>query len=100
LIAGPILPPAGGISIHIYRLEQLLKDEFDFTFIDESPSFKKNIFNIRSLNFIRYIKLVMASDLFFIHSGNKYFKKLMRKSREISALIFPGMKRYTVTCWN
>lgn len=76
LIAGPILPPAGGISIHIYRLEQLLKDEFDFTFIDESPSFKKNIFNIRSLNFIRYIKLVMASDLFFIHSGNKYFKKL------------------------
>lgn len=76
LIAGPILPPAGGISIHIYRLEQLLKDDFNFSFIDESSTIKKNIFNIRSLNFIRYIKLVMSADLFFIQSGNKYFKKL------------------------
>ena len=76
LIAGPILPPAGGISIHIYRLEQLLKDEFEFSFIDEASTIKKNIFNIRSLNLFSYIKLVSQSDLFFIHSGNKYFKKL------------------------
>ena len=76
LIAGPILPPAGGISIHIYRLEQLLKDEFVFSFIDEAATTKKNIFNLRSFNLFRYIKLVIASDLFFIHSGNKYFKKL------------------------
>ena len=76
LIAGPILPPAGGISIHIYRLEQLLKDEFIFSFIDESSNVKKNVFNIRSLNLFSYIKLVSQTDLFFIHSGNKYFKKL------------------------
>jgi hypothetical protein len=76
LIAGPILPPAGGISIHIYRLEQLLKDEFEFSFIDEASTIKKNVFNIRSLNLYSYIKLVSQSDLFFIHSGNKYFKKL------------------------
>lgn len=76
LIAGPILPPAGGISIHIYRLEQLLKDEFVFSFIDEASIAKKNVFNIRSLNLFRYFKLVTQSDLFFIHSGNKYFKKL------------------------
>ena len=76
LIAGPILPPAGGISIHIYRLEQLLKDEFDFSFIDEASASKKNVFNIRSLNLFSYIKLVLKSDLFFIQSGNKYFKKL------------------------
>ncbi len=76
LIAGPILPPAGGISIHIYRLEQLLKDEFVFSFIDEASNTKQNVFNIRSLNLFSYIKLITQSDLFFIHSGNKYFKKL------------------------
>ena len=76
LIAGPILPPAGGISIHLQRLQQLLEDEFEFTFIDEASTIKKSVFNIRSLNLIRYFKLIIDADLFFIHSGNKYFKKL------------------------
>lgn len=76
LITGPILPPAGGISIHIARLNDLLKDEFQFDFIDESAFFKDKYFNIRSLNLLYYLQKAIKTDIFFIHSGNNLFKNL------------------------
>jgi len=76
LIAGPIFPPAGGISIHLQRLNHLFCKDYDFSFIDESDNIKPDVFNIRSFNIIGYFKRVYNTDLFFIHSGNKYFKKI------------------------
>lgn len=76
LITGPLPPPAGGISIHIHRLSYLLHEDFNFDFIDESSNIKKKYFNIRSLNLIRYFKLIRKSEILFIHSGNRFFKKL------------------------
>lgn len=76
LITGPIMPPAGGISIHILRLKNLLHDEFNFDFIDESTNFKREYYNIRSLNLIKYLQKIIQADILFIHSGNNFFKKL------------------------
>lgn len=69
-------PPAGGISIHLQRLQHLLKDEFNLDFIDESSEKKKLYFNIKSLNLFVYLKKIINTDLVFIHSGNRLFKKL------------------------
>ena len=76
LITGPLPPPAGGISIHIWRLKHLLENDFTIDFIDESKERKSNYFNIKSLNIFRYLKKIIASDVLFIHSGNKILKKL------------------------
>jgi glycosyltransferase involved in cell wall biosynthesis len=76
LITGPMPPPAGGISIHLQRLEYLLKHEFNLDFIDESSSTNKLYFNIKSLNLFVYLKKINNTDLIFIHSGNRLFKKL------------------------
>ncbi len=86
LITGPILPPAGGISIHILRLKNLLKNDFEFDFIDESTQIKNEYFNIRSLKVLSYLKKAITTDIFYIHSGNNFFKnthiilaKILRK---------------------
>ncbi len=76
LITGPMPPPAGGISIHLQRLQYLLKDEFNLDFIDESSSKNTLYFNIKSLNLFVYLKKIINTDLVFIHSGNRVFKKL------------------------
>lgn len=76
LITGPMPPPAGGISIHLQRLQYLLKEEFNLDFIDESSEKKKLYFNIKSLNLFVYLKKIIKADLVFIHSGNRLFKKL------------------------
>jgi glycosyltransferase involved in cell wall biosynthesis len=76
LIAGPIAPPFGGISMHIKRLASALTPHFNIRFIDESKKKKSKIFNIHSLNVFKYLKLLLQSDLVFIHSGNRFFKKM------------------------
>jgi len=76
LITGPMPPPAGGISIHLQRLQHLLKNEFNLDFIDESSSKNQLYFNIKSLNLFVYLKKIIHSDLVFIHSGNRFLKKL------------------------
>lgn len=76
LITGPIMPPAGGISIHISRLQNLLDEEFEFDYVDESIQYKKDYYNIRSLSAILYLKKAIETDVFFIHSGNGFFKKM------------------------
>lgn len=69
LLIGPYPPPIGGVSIHIQRLEHLLKKKVSFEIADESRIIKKDILNIRSKNLIQYIKLVRESDIIHIHSG-------------------------------
>ena len=76
LITGPLPPPAGGISVHIWRLKHLLENDFNLDFIDEAKDKKNNYFNIKSLNIFKYLKRIIASDVLFIHSGNKLLKKL------------------------
>lgn len=74
LLIGPYLPPYGGVSVHISRLIKLLQNEFDLDFIDESPVRKEDYFNIRSLNFFKYIKKIAASDVVYIHSGTNVLR--------------------------
>jgi len=69
LLIGPIPPPYGGVSVHILRLYKLLKSDFEFDFIDESPIKKKEFFNIRSFKLIVYLKKMRECDTLFIHSG-------------------------------
>lgn len=76
LITGPLPPPAGGISIHIWRLKQLLEDEFTIDLIDESPLQKEGYFNIRSLKIFTYLKKMANADLLYVQSGNKLLKKI------------------------
>lgn len=76
LIIGPLPPPAGGVSIHIIRLIELLQNDYDIDVIDESFLFKKQYFNFRSGNLFKYLNKILRSDVVFIHSGNHTFKKL------------------------
>lgn len=76
LIAGPLPPPAGGISIHIQRLSYLLQDHVNLNFIDEASTVKPGYFHVKSVNIFGYLKRVSAADVFFIHSGSKVLKKI------------------------
>lgn len=70
LIIGPAPQNIGGISIHIRRLISMLKDECDFDIVDEGHKRWKDVFNLRSLNLITYIRKILASDIVHIHSGH------------------------------
>jgi len=76
LLIGPLPEPIGGVSIHIARLSDLLKNQFAIKYIDESPNNKPEIFNIRSLNILKYIKLILWADIVHIHSGVTLFRIL------------------------
>ena len=69
LIIGPIAPPFGGVSVHISRLAELLKNDFEFDFVDESRTKKTEYFNLRSFNLLKYLKKVKNTDLIYINSG-------------------------------
>nr|WP_288931208.1 glycosyltransferase [uncultured Allomuricauda sp.] len=70
LLIGPY-SSVGGVSMHIKRLSALLKDFYNFDFIDESPlcDISGNVYNIRSKNLLKYIKLIVQSDIVHIHTG-------------------------------
>jgi glycosyltransferase involved in cell wall biosynthesis len=74
LLVGPFPPPYGGVSVHILRFKNLLKEEFAFDFIDESPEKKNEIFNIRSLNIFRYLQKIGNADVVYIHSGSNLLR--------------------------
>ena len=76
LIAGPLPPPAGGISIHIQRLAHLMNQDVHCDFIDEASTVKKEYFHIRQFNPVIYLRKISHSDIFFIHSGNRLLKKI------------------------
>lgn len=74
VIVGPVPPPTGGISIHIWRLWHLLKKDFDVDFIDEFKEAKPQYFNLRSKNLFRYYKIISGADAVFIHSGTNVLR--------------------------
>ena len=76
LIAGPLPPPAGGISVHIQRLAHLLNNQFSVDFIDEASTVKPGYFHVKSLNLVQYIRKIAGSQVFFIHSGSRILKKI------------------------
>lgn len=53
-----------------------MRDTYEVDWIDESSVSKKKYFNIRSLNAFTYIGKLYSADLVFIHSGNRFFKKI------------------------
>lgn len=60
----------GGVSMHIRRLANLLKNDFDFNFIDESPTGEKSeVFNLRSGNLLRYFSIIWKADIIHIHTS-------------------------------
>ena len=69
LLVGPVPAPAGGVSIHLWRLKHLLGDQFDIDLVDESRNIKPAFFNIRQKKFFTYWKKIAWSDFLFIHSG-------------------------------
>lgn len=64
----------GGISIHLRRLIKMLEDTYEFMIIDVSHNSIDGIFNIRSLNLFKYIKMVLSADIVHIHCGNYYMR--------------------------
>lgn len=103
LITGPLPPPAGGISIHINRLAERLKNKYLLEFVDESPVKKSSHFNMRSFHILKYWRLVANADLIFIHSGNRLFKAIhilhakLFKKKMIITLHGYGHKRNILT---
>jgi glycosyltransferase involved in cell wall biosynthesis len=82
LLIGPIPPPAGGVSIHLWRLMFILKHDFSIDFVDESRNKKRGVFNIRELKFLSYFRKLLGSQVVSIHSGLnalRYFHILAAK---------------------
>lgn len=73
-LIGPIPDPKGGVSIHISRLYSLLAGDLPIVLVDESSNIKKDIFNIRSLNILKYLSIILSSDIIHIHSGVTLFR--------------------------
>jgi glycosyltransferase involved in cell wall biosynthesis len=76
LIFGPLPPPAGGISIHIWRLKYLLEQEFTVDFIDEASTRKKEYYNVKSFNPFPYLQKIGKADILYIQTGSRILKKL------------------------
>ncbi len=66
----------GGVSIHISRLVNLLKNDFQFEFIDESPieNAIDGVYNIRSKNAFKYLKLIGSANIVHIHTGTWWLR--------------------------
>lgn len=96
LLCGPHPPPIGGISIHIERLSTLLTDnKYAISFCDESPTIKKDIYNIRTLNFFKYLSLMRNTDIVHIHSSIWIFRLI----HILSAFIFRKKTIVTIHSW-
>ncbi len=69
LIIGPAPQNIGGISIHIRRLINLLKDQYAFDIVDEGHQRFDGVFNLRSKNIFIYLNKIFHADIIHIHSG-------------------------------
>jgi glycosyltransferase involved in cell wall biosynthesis len=107
LLIGPMPPPAGGVSVHIKRLNELLKDEFEIDFVDESKKRKAEFFNLYSLNLFGYLKKISKSDLVYIHSGKSALRighlvigKLLGKKNILVFHAYPARKKWLYRKWD
>lgn len=69
LIIGPAPSRIGGVSTHITRLTWLLKDDYEFDFIDEARGKVDGYYNCRSIHFLTYLKKLKNADIVHIHSA-------------------------------
>jgi glycosyltransferase involved in cell wall biosynthesis len=99
IMIGPVPPPTGGVSIHIWRLFHLLKEDFDIDFVDEFKVAKKEYFNLRSFNLFKYLGILGKGDIVFIHSGTNVLRmghiiasKLLGKKTVLTLHAYPGKK--------
>lgn len=69
LIIGPSPTRIGGVSAHISRLTYLLRDKYDFDYIDEGRGKIKGFYNLRSFNIAPYFCKMRGADIVHIHSG-------------------------------
>ncbi|HNW56140.1 MAG TPA: glycosyltransferase [Bacteroidales bacterium] len=76
LFIGPLPDPKGGVSIHIFRLGDMISPFADVRYIDESSVRKEEYFNVRSLRLFAYIKLILWADIVHIHSAINVFRIL------------------------
>src|SRR5665648_1298493 len=56
------------------RLSTLMNEFFQINYIDESRNIKGQYFNIRTFNFVKYIRLIANADVIHIHSGIKILR--------------------------
>jgi glycosyltransferase involved in cell wall biosynthesis len=74
LFIGPVPKPLGGVSVHIIRLAELMKTDYEISHVDESKIIKDNIFNVYSLNVFKYLGLILNSQIIHIHSVSSIFR--------------------------
>ena len=60
--------------MHIQRLSNVLKMDFEVDFIDEAKPIKKEFYNLRSLRLLEYFKKVRKTNLIHIHSGTSFLR--------------------------
>ena len=101
LLIGPVPPPAGGVSVHIWRLKHLLQEDFEITLIDESRKIKEGFYNIRELRLGHYFSALRKAEIVSIHSGLnllRFFHILMakcfRKKIILTLHAYPKRKRW------
>ncbi|MBR5550541.1 MAG: glycosyltransferase [Muribaculaceae bacterium] len=108
LIIGPAPQNIGGISMHIRRLIGLLRKEYDFDFVDEGHKRWGGVFNLRTLNLIKYLGKVFNADIVHIHSGHFLLRLfhvimcriLMRKYTVVTVHRDPNVEgRVSITRW-
>ena len=74
LFIGPIMPPKGGVSVHIDRLAALLRDDYAVSFLDESRQVKDSVPNIRKMSPLTYLKTILRADVVHVHSFSGLLK--------------------------
>ncbi|MBE7418002.1 MAG: hypothetical protein HS128_09625 [Ideonella sp.] len=76
LLIGPVLPPKGGVSVHIERLAALLEGHFRVSLLDESRNVKEFPPNLRGMSPWTYMRTVAAADVVHVHSYPAILKLL------------------------
>lgn len=96
MLCGPMAPPIGGVSIHISRLMHGLDGgEYEFLLCDESREIKEDVFNLRSLDVLGYLKMCRQADIVHVHSGTS----LLRLFHLIVATLFRKKKVLSIHAW-
>ena len=75
LVIGPWPEPKGGVSIHVRRFcERLKEGGASPGLIDESRVVKSGIPNLRQMGYLTYLRLLAAHTIIHVHSGNSWVR--------------------------
>jgi glycosyltransferase involved in cell wall biosynthesis len=75
LLVGPFPEPMGGVSVHLRRLRVWLQTQgIPVDLIDEARHRKQQIYNLRSLRFLSYLRQVLRCNVAHIHSSVPLFR--------------------------